>query len=188
MNQLEINLLKSELKSGNNEFLKSVFEEHGAYCLFNIMRKFGCPREDAEDLLIDAIINFRDKLLSGKIQYLTSVRNYLYTTCVNMKKEKDYYRKRQKEKAHEVEQYLYSDDHESNAHKEMLLKLAMESFRQLSEPCQQILRYFYIYKYSMEELAKRVGLANANSAKVTKARCYKKWLEIIKKSKNEPLR
>ncbi|MCF6298134.1 MAG: sigma-70 family RNA polymerase sigma factor [Flavobacteriaceae bacterium] len=183
MSQEEFYVLLEQLKNGNNEYLKIIFEEHGAYCISNIQRKFRCPLEDAEDLLVDAILNFRDKILQNKLTHITSIRNYIYTTCVNMKREKNYYTHRKKEKEHEVKLFLYSENDNTNEYKEELLKRSLDSFKQLGEPCQQILRYFYIYNNSMEEIAAKMNLLNANSAKVTKARCYKKWLEIIKKSK-----
>ncbi|MEO1051377.1 MAG: sigma-70 family RNA polymerase sigma factor [Bacteroidota bacterium] len=183
MNQTEFDLIKTQFKHGDNRYLKTVFEEHGAYCISNIQRKFKCPLEDAEDILIDAILNFRKKVLQGKIERITSIRNYIYTTCVNMKREQDYYANRSRNKAHEVKVFLYDEHDDDNEYKEELLKQSLDSFRQLGESCQKILRYFYIYKYSMEEIAAKMQLSNANSAKVTKARCYKKWLEIVKKVK-----
>lgn len=183
MKREEIQALRSELQQGNNDFLEIVFDKYGQYCIMNLIRKFGCTREDAEDIMVDAVLNFRDKLLAGKISYLSSVRNYLYATCINMKKERDYYLKRRKEKEHEVILYLYSDLDEMTAYKENLLNLSLKGFEQLSQSCQQILRYFYVNRYTMDKIAQKTGLANANSVKVTKARCYKKWLDFVNKSK-----
>lgn len=180
MNQEDFSTLKEQLKSGQNDYLKVIFEEHGTYCISNIQRKFKCPLEDAEDILVDAILNFRDKILQEKITHITSIRNYIYTTCVNMKREKDYYTYKKKEKEHEVTLFLYDENDSFQEYKEELLTLSLDSFQKLGESCQQILRYFYIYKYSMTEIASKMGLSNANTATVTKARCYKKWLEIVK--------
>jgi len=183
MNQNELNILKFEIQQGNNDYLETIFEEYGPYCISNIMRKFSCSREDAEDLMVDSIINFRDKLLAGKVTYLSSVRNYLYTTCVNMKKDRDYYTRKQKEQEHEVILYLYSEDEKTKSYQEELLQISLQAFRQLSDSCQKILKHFYIDKFSMEQIAAELRFSNANSAKVTKARCYKKWLEIVNKNK-----
>jgi len=183
MDQNELKILKSELQRGNNDYLESVFEEYGPYCISNIMKKFSCAREDAEDILVDSIINFRDKILAGKVTYLSNIRNYIYTTCVNMKKEKDYYARKQKEKEQEVILYLYSENEETKSYKEELLQISLQAFKELSDSCQRILRYFYIYKLTMEQIADELEYSSANTAKVTKARCYKKWLEIVNKDK-----
>ncbi len=180
MDQEEFDAIKEQLKSGNNEYLKVLFEQYGAYCISNVQRKFNCDLEDAEDIFIDAILSFRDKCLRDKISYLTNARNYLYSTCLNMKRQKNYSIKRKKEKEHEVALYLYDENDDLLEFKEKLITLSMRSFNQLGESCQQILRYFYVYKHSMSEIAEKMQLANANTAKVTKARCYKKWLEIVK--------
>ena len=179
MNQQELQTLISELQKGNNDFLESTFEDYGHYCISNLIKKFGCPREDAEDIMVDAVLNLRDKLLAGKISYLTNIRNYLYSTCVNMRKKRDYYKKRNKAREHEVTMFLYSDVDEWVVYKEKLLSLSLGAFQQLGPSCQKILRYFYINKFSMDQIAQKTGLANANSVKVTKARCFKNWLEIV---------
>lgn len=180
MNQQEFEVIKEQLKSGDNDYLKVIFEEHGAYCISNVQRKFNCSLEDAEDLLIDSIINFRNKMLEGKISHLSSIRNYIYSTCVNMKREKDYYSNKRKEKEYEVKLFLYAENEEVYEVREELLQVSINSFQQLAEPCQRILRYFYIYRLSMAEIASKMNFSGANSAKVKKARCYKQWLEITK--------
>lgn len=183
MNQEELEALKTQLKEGNNDYLKLIFEKHGTYCISNIQRKFSCPLEDAEDLLIDAILNFRDKLLSGKITYITSIKNYLYTTCVNMKLENNYYSGKKKEKEKEVIHFLYDDEGNYREYKEELIKISQDSFMQLGEACQKILSYFYVYNYSMQQIADKMNFANANTAKVSKSRCQKKWLNLVKSIK-----
>lgn len=180
MDQLEFETVRQQLKSGDNQYLKVIFEKYGNYCLQNIMRKFNCSTADAEDILIDSIINFRDKILSGKLTKVTSVRNYLYTTCVNMKRERNYYAERIRSKEYEVKQHLYSSV-EKNEDNDELLRQSVSSFKQLGKSCQEILRYFYIYKLTMKEIADRMNLGSTNAAKVKKARCYKKWQESIKK-------
>lgn len=180
MKQKEFDTLKEQLKVGDNQYLKIIFEEQGAYCIKNIQRKFNCNLADAEDLLIDSILNFRAKVLSGKIKQLTSVRNYLFTTCVNMQREKEYYAHKKQEKEYDVKLFLYDEIGADDSDNEELLHLSVSSFERLGNGCQEILRYFYIYKLSMKEIAAKMNLGDANAAKVKKARCYKKWLEIVK--------
>jgi len=179
----EIKRLRLQFQIGQNDYLKLIFEKHGSYCISNVMKKFKCPQEDAEDIMVDAIINFRDKVMKGKITHVTNIRNYIYTTCVNMMKEKSYYSKKKKEKEQEVMFSLYTDHSESIHYKEDLIQLSLQAFQKLGEQCQMILHYFYVSRCSMDEIAQELGFANANTAKVTKARCYKKWLQIIKKEK-----
>ena len=180
MDQQEFRLLKQQLKSGENHYLKLFFEDYGPYCISNIQRKFGCSRADANGVFVESLINLRSKILSGKVIQLKSVRNYLYSTCVNMMKEHNHYAEKRVERAYEVRQFLYEDDR-SDA-EDGLMDRCLRSFQQLGTSCQEILRYFYIYKLTMHEIADRMNLGNANSAKVKKARCYKKWLEAVKKN------
>jgi len=181
MKQKELDEIKEQFKNGDNSYLEVLFEEYGAYCVQNIRKKFRCSSEDAQDLMIDAILNFRDKLLLGKITYITSIRNYLYTTCVYMRQEHLYYYKRKKEQQQGVIMYLYDDDDNLQEYKEELINKALDAFNQLGEACQQILQYFYVDKMSMVEIAAKMKLLNANTAKGKKARCYKRWREKAKR-------
>jgi len=80
----------------------------------------------------------------------------------------------------DIKLYLYDED-ESKQESELspLMKTSLKAFDQLGDSCQKILRYFYIYKMNMDEIALQMDLANANVAKVSKARCFKKWKTII---------
>ena len=66
----------------------------------------------------------------------------------------------------------------------LLEKVNKKAFNSLSIHCQTILKYFYVEKISMAEIADNLILANANSVKVTKARCYKKWKDLVEKLKS----
>ena len=50
----------------------------------------------------------------------------------------------------------------------------------MEEPCAPILLDFYWRGYSMEEISKRLGYANANSAKTQKNKCMNKLKAIFK--------
>lgn len=187
MTELEFTTLAAQLKKGNNQSLKFIFENYSSYCLENLQRKTGCSYEEAEDILMDAIINFRDKMLAGKITYLTNLRNYIYTTCVNMQRAR-FQKKMQFEKNKDSLKMLYYQPEkemsygEDNqvSYKEQLLNISQETFEQLGKSCQEILKDFYIYKMKMEAIAEKMGMANANVAKTTKSRCFKKWMQMAR--------
>lgn len=132
-------------------------------------------KEDAEDLFIEAVMIFREKVLSGKIQKLTSTRNYLYSTCKNMYLAKLKVERAKEKKMSDLEMFFYSSPFVTEADNwESDLSQAVKSaFDGLSEKCKDIISYFYINRLRMDAIADLMGLANADVAKTTKARCFK---------------
>ncbi len=48
------------------------------------------------------------------------------------------------------------------------------SLDQLGEPCKTILRDFYLYNKSMEEITDKFGYTNADNAKTQKYKCLQR--------------
>ena len=175
-----------ELKKGNNEPLKILFKEYGEYCTKNLQKKYKCPKEDAEDIFIEAVINFRHKAIHNEIRYPGNIRNYLYSTCCNMWLAKNYYDRRRQEAGLVAQELLF--DHGTNDpialqeeadENEKLLEISMEALNSMNEPCRKILQYFYMEGLTMKEIAEKLNLANSNVAKTLKSRCYKKLMEKV---------
>ena len=178
---LNLEKVRAQLLKGDNSCLQFIFDQHGQYCINRIQLKYNSNPEDAEDIFTDAMLSFRENILSGQIQVLTNVRGYLLRTCINKYKEKQAKELRLKKHLGELKYRWYEDEYVAD---ELLLNLNRESFSKLSDQCRIILKYFYVERYSMAEIAGKLGLANANTVKVSKARCYKKWNELIEELKN----
>ncbi|MCB0838971.1 MAG: sigma-70 family RNA polymerase sigma factor [Bacteroidetes bacterium] len=179
--------LKQKIVNANPEGLKYVFEECGNYCIKTLIKKTNCSYEDAEDILMEAMLSFRNNMIQGKIEYISSLRSYMYTTCWN--KWMDLYRgrKRWQKEMDLVEKNYYSVFCESSdplvkEEEEMSmvetvkkqLEVTQNALKALKENCQKILTYFYIEQRSMDEIAQIMGFASPGVAKVSKHRCYKK--------------
>jgi hypothetical protein len=84
MEHQEFILLKLQLKAGNNDKLKFLFEANASYCVLKLVSEHRCSKDDAEDIYTDSILNFREKIIADKIDSLINLRSYLYATCKNM--------------------------------------------------------------------------------------------------------
>ena len=60
------------------------------------------------------------------------------------------------------------------------IKCVEKALGQLDKKCKEIIHASCIQNLSMKEVAKKMGFANANVAKTTKCRCYKKWRNKFK--------
>ena len=186
MKQQELTQIIGELKNGNNRILKEILSECGQYCIDNLQRRTTCSEQDAEDILMDAILNFREKALAGKLEYLTSFRNYIYTTCYNMWLVRYEKEKSARKKQPVVERYFYEAAEEigeisAAEYKEEMLNISNKALEMLDEKCRTIIKYFYLQKMKMDEIAKAMGFSGAAVAKTTKSRCFKKLVENAQK-------
>ena len=67
MEHSEFIKLKAELTAGDTRGLATIFQTHISYCIGKLQYQHQCSREDAEDIYIEAILNFREKVVNGKI-------------------------------------------------------------------------------------------------------------------------
>ena len=141
--------------------------------------------EDAEDIYIDAILNLREKIISGGIEFLTDPKNYLYATCQNMFLARLSKQQRVYSAAVEMYQSNYDDnfpleENDAMAQKEEMVRLAETALSGIGDKCRHILKSFYFYKLSMEKIAAKFNMASTNVAKVSKSRCFQKLVNNIR--------
>ena len=180
--------LQEAFTAGDYSHLHFIFEEYGMYCIENVQKRTGCSEDDAHDVFMDSIIVFRDKIISGEITFLNSIRNYLYTICVNAQMERRRSAIRRYEKTEDINQFLYDDLVGDPFEEEVkilienhtLMQICFKTLDKLGANCKKVLKLFYVHELSISEIAKRMSLANNNVAKSTKARCFKKWKEMIR--------
>jgi|GEM_PF-979994 len=183
------------IKEGDNRPLKIIFERYSAYCIKPLLRKTDCSEDEAKDIFIEAVMNFREKILVGKVTKDTPVKSYMYQTCWNMwlkrsKKGRKFESVSDSERF--FERYMYDEDiqeydpivsreilEEKELKHKNMLKASTQGLQELDEKCRKILTYFILDGLSMKEIAKRMGFANANVAKTSKSRCYKKWVKKV---------
>jgi RNA polymerase sigma factor (sigma-70 family) len=188
MTKSEFDKLVGELKAGENGALKNIFQENSKYCIGKLIFNFKCSSEDAEDIYTDAVLNFRDKIIKDRITIITDLRSYLYATCKNMllvrfKKEKRIVAAAANLYEPMDNSEIEFDNENTLTYHEEIFKLTEKALTALPEKCQALLRAFYFDKNSLDEIAVKYNMANANVAKVTKSRCFQKLVKIIQNPK-----
>lgn len=181
----DLSVIKSQLSRGDNSSLEIIFREQADFCIQNLIRKTNCTFEDAEDIFIESVMNFRERVISGQLTEIKSVRSYIYSTCKYMRISKIRKVTSEEKMSDRISNYLYEElgedpflKVENRQEEEKLLQLSKESFSQLGDKCQDILGFFYIENRKLAEIADLMKIANANVAKVLKYRCLKKLSSI----------
>ncbi|MGB3467287.1 MAG: sigma-70 family RNA polymerase sigma factor [Cyclobacteriaceae bacterium] len=175
---MNLNQIKASILADDNVAFRYLYTTYGDYCVDSLVKYRHCDEEDAQDLFIDAVLIFRDKILADQINSLSSLQSFLYKICENNYLARLKADKSKKQKVSDVEFYFYESDHteEEADFNELLSKTAKQAFDKLGEKCKDIISYFYIDKLRMDEIAELMGFSSANVAKTTKSRCYKQLL------------
>lgn len=143
-----------------------------------MIKKTRCSEADAEDLFMDSVLNFREKIITGRIENLTNIKAYLFSTCYRMWITKYKKEKSQRLKYDDIWDELY-DNNKVISRRDVNIKLSFEALNSLGDKCRQVLTYFYIENKSMKEIAEILGFANKDVAKTTKSRCFKNLLSEV---------
>lgn len=125
-------------------------------------------KEDAEDICQETLLLLYRKSRETDFQLTSSLKTYAFAVARNLWLQE--LRKRGREVPHGFEQSVDEpvDEHEDT------LRTAEKAFLLLGEQCRTILLMFYKQKFSMQEIASRLGFASEQVAKNQKYRCIEK--------------
>ena len=70
-------------------------------------------------------------------------------------------------------------------YKSKLIAISKSAVKLLSDRCQKIIMGYYIYNWSMREVAVNLRLASGDVAKTLKSRCFKTLLKNVSEIQNE---
>ena len=128
-------------------------------------------REDAEDIIQDAIVIFLNKVRFRALQHLTrKISTYIFAVARNIWK----YRLRNKARMPVADTENIPDPNgnldEGSAIYGQVLRQLMDL---LPEPCKSIIRAFYLNRLSVREMAAKFGYKDENGMKKKKSLCMK---------------
>jgi len=134
---------------------------------------------DAEDLLQEAVIVLWERVRSGRFEYSAKLSTFIFATAQNIWRRRLARMKR--ETPTDFNDTTPAQDDisplEELIEDERSKKIATALVK-LGEPCKTLLVLFYWDEQSMDEIAKQMSFANADTVKSKKYQC-KKALEKI---------
>ncbi len=175
------------LQQGDNQALTAVYQQVSGYCIRTLLRKTTCSPEDAEDLLMDAILIFRDNILTRKLTQITNLKAYLFGICWNLWREKNRTQSKWEAAKSDLEhQILVMETQgelpfpgEELLEQKALIQQVQQALGKLGDRCQQLLKMVYVESRSHQEIAEAMNFSSANVVKVTRHRCYQQWVKHI---------
>ncbi|ELR73124.1 RNA polymerase, sigma-E factor [Fulvivirga imtechensis AK7] len=181
------NNIVQRIRQGDSSCLEELVIAYKNYCTNGLRKKVGCTGEEAEELFIDALLELRDKILEGKLDRLINTKSYIFGICQNMWLAQKRQERKTLEKKKDIEiyysAYLENDflfSQNGADYKMQLIEIAYQALESIDEKCRMIIKYFYLEKRSMDEIAELLDFASPDVAKTSKSRCFKKLVDKAK--------
>ena len=143
-----------------------------------VMKNSGTS-DDGDDVLQEAVVVLWEKVRSGNFQYESKLSTFIMGTAKNIwlrrlaRRRKEVPEGRSVEDARSLDPSPLEELIESDR-----ARLVRDSLEKLGDPCKKLLLLFYWEECSLEEIAAKMGFANAETVKSKKYQC-KKALERI---------
>lgn len=166
-----------KIHQGDEDALKYLYKKYYGMIVKMIVKNQGNEQE-AKDIFQEALIIFWQKLNNGQLTLTSKISTYLYSVCLNL------WRKELKRKSRLSHEEKDSREYQQNEQKEshQIIHQCIES---LGETCQKVLTYYYFDRFSMQEIAEKLGFSNTDTAKTKKYKCKKKLDQLIKAKYSE---
>lgn len=170
-----------------NDALKSFFSDSSIpKSAMRILKKRGCRKEDAEEVIQDATVTLVKQIYLGQYKHQGKLSSYFTGICINTYKNKS-------RKKNNVENSallpLVSFDHTLPFLEDRNISLIIDDeerkhltsllLNQLDNKCQRCLELFYLKSYTIEQIANELNYTNYNSAKTGLHKCKLKLRSII---------
>lgn len=170
-----------ELRTGSTKPLTSIFEENYSYCIKHLIKQTGCTLEDSKDLVMDAIIVLREKILYDEYQNV-NLQAFLVRVASNMWKNRQ---KRNRKilllDPQIIEAHFSRSDNEFilDEGRQKKVNAILLALNKLGGSCEKLLRRNLIDRVPLQNLAVELDYKNKDVIKTTKSRCMKKFRAII---------
>ncbi len=167
------------IKKGDESGLQYLYNKYYKMMVNMIVKNNG-TEEEAKDIFQDALIVLWQKIISEQLVLTSKISTYLYSICQNLwRKELERKKKIINEEVDENKvSFTPSNESEKN-------EIINKCLNLLGDTCRKILMYYYYDGMSMQNIAIKLGFANADTAKTKKYKCKIELDELIKSKYSE---
>ena len=167
----------ADLVSEDRLKLKKLYETFRDQ-FFGFARRYQVDDSDLSDIYQEAFLALRKHALSGRLEKVNcSMKTYLFQIGKHMIYDLYKYKGRNVpyeanlhvERGEEIEVEINKGDSLNSEQREL-----RKRFKTLDQKCRELLTLYYFRGLTLEEIAPKAGLRNANVVKVQKHRCLEK--------------
>jgi RNA polymerase sigma factor (sigma-70 family) len=161
-----------KIKSGDESALDYLYRKHYKM-MTRLVENNNGSEDEAKDIFQEALIVFWQKAVSSKLILSSKISTYLYSICQNL------WRKELDRKTRLSDEEKDTADSYDPDQKERI-SIINECINELGETCKTLLTLYYFDEMSMNDIADKLGFANADTAKTKKYKCKKELDNLIK--------
>lgn len=162
-----------KIKKGDESAIDFLYQKYFRMMLRLVQKNSG-TEEEAKDIYQEALIVFWQKVVSGQLVLSSKISTYLYSICRNLW-HKELERKRRYSSGETKE-----NTEELDVHQKEHITIIHKCIHDLGETCKHVLSYYYFDGMSMNDIAEKLGFANADTAKTKKYKCKKELDKLVK--------
>jgi RNA polymerase sigma factor (sigma-70 family) len=138
-------------------------------------------QDDADDMLQEALVILWERVRDGRFEYTARLSTFVVGTVKNLWLRRLARARREFPSGGAIDIAPDPDDSPLDAMIELERTDAVRNaLQRIGEPCRAILLLFYWEQASMEDIARRLGFANAETAKARKYQCKKSLRQILR--------
>lgn len=162
-----------KIRKGDESALDYLYKQHYKMMLRLVTKNNG-NEDEAQDVFQEALIVVWQKAHKEDFVLTAKLSTYIYSVCQNLwRKELE----RKSRLSHETIEGATSSNDEAQER----IRIVRECITALGETCKKVLFYYYFDELSMQDIADKMGFANADTAKTKKYKCKKELDEYVKK-------
>ena len=161
------------IRKGDETALDYLYKEHYKMMLRLVTKNSG-NEDEAQDVFQEALIVVWQKAHKEDFVLTAKLSTYIYSICQNL------WRKELERKS-KLSNETIEGATSSNDEAQERIRIVRECIASLGETCKKVLFYYYFDELSMQDIADKMGFANADTAKTKKYKCKKELDEYVKK-------
>jgi RNA polymerase sigma factor (sigma-70 family) len=164
---------------GDGRILDNIYKDYYPM-VWNFIRTHGGEEEEAQDVFQEALMVIYDKSKQHDFELSCKLKTYLYSICRRLWLKQLQRNGRYNAPLESVEELVpVEDDIEMHKWRDVQFTKMEEALSQLGEPCQSILKDFYIANLSMQDIAVKFGYTNPENAKNQKYKCLQRLKKLF---------
>jgi RNA polymerase sigma factor (sigma-70 family) len=174
--------LLDALRNGDDSVLEELFHKNRRSIASLVIRNHG-TEDDAEDVLQESLIVLWERIRKGTFEYQAKLSTFIYATAKNIWFRKLAQQRREFPSTSETFEIPSGDSTPIEEMEENERIFAVEqAMEEIGNPCRDILLLYYWEEQTMEEIAVKLGFANADTVKSKKYQCKKALEKLVKKA------
>ena len=168
------------IRNGEEDGLLRLYRQNRKMVVSYISKNSG-TRDDAEDMLQEALVILWERVRSGKYEHTAKLSTFIFATVKNLWSRR--LARIRRESPKELNGDSYWDGEPTlldNVINHERADLVRDCMKKIGEQCRKLLLLFYWEELSMEQIASEMGFANADTVKSKKYQCKKQLEKLMR--------